>query len=233
MKFTAFERSKQGTGASRRLRATGKAPGIVYGGDGQPQLIELDHNALWHALKKEAFHSTILDMELGGKTGKVLLRDVQYHPFKAQIVHIDFQRVDAKTKLHMKVPFHFVKAEESQAVKFESCIVNHVMSELDISCLPADLPEFIEVDLSGLKKGMSLHLSEVKLPKGVTAVTHGKKDPVVVSVALVGGEEPAEAAATAEAAPAADAKADAKAPAKDAKAGDAKAAPAKDDKKKK
>ena len=237
MKFIAYERNKQGTGASRRLRNTGKTPGIVYGGDGLPQLIELDHNALWHALKKETFHSTILDMELGGKAAKVLLRDVQYHPFRAEVVHVDFQRVDAKTKLHMKVPFHFTKAEESQAVKFENCVVNHVMSELDISCFPADLPEFIEVDLSGLKKGMSLHLSEVKLPKGVTAVTHGKKDPVVVSVAVVGGEEPTEAAAGAEpaagAAPAAaaDAKA-AAAPAKDAKA-DAKAAPAKDDKKKK
>src|SRR3569832_532288 len=236
MKFVAYERNKQGTGASRRLRNTGKTPGIVYGGDGQPQLIELDHNALWHALKKETFHSTILDMELGGKEAKVLLRDVQYHPYKPQVVHVDFQRVDAKTRLHMKVPFHFVKAEESQAVKFENCIVNHVMSELDISCLPADLPEFIEVDLSALKKGMSMHLSEVKLPKGVTAVTHGKKDPVVVSVAVVGGEETAEAvAAGAEGVPAAAAAAAAPAaaapvvPAKDAKA----AAPAKDDKKKK
>jgi large subunit ribosomal protein L25 len=227
MKFVAFERAKQGTGASRRLRNTGKTPGIVYGGEGQPQLIELDHNALWYALKKEAFHSTILDMELGGKASKVLLRDVQYHPFKAQVVHIDFQRVDSKTKLHMKVPFHFVKAEESQAVKFENCIVNHVMSELDISCLPADLPEYIEIDLSGLKKGMSLHLSDIKLPKGVTAVTHGKKDPVVVSVAVVGGEEPTEAAAGAEGAPAA-----AAAPAGEAPKAEAKA-PAKDDKKKK
>ncbi len=232
MKFVAFERNKQGTGASRRLRNTGKAPGIVYGGAGEPQLIELDHNALWHALKKEAFHSTILDMELNGKGNKVLLRDVQYHPFKPQVVHIDFQRVDAKTKLHMKVPLHFVKAEESQAVKFENCIANHVMSEIDISCLPADLPEFVEVDLSGMKKGMSLHLSDIKLPKGVTAVVHGKKDPVVVSVAVVGGEEPTEAAAAApgaEGAPAA-----AAAPAGEpAKAAEAKAAPAKEEKKKK
>jgi large subunit ribosomal protein L25 len=229
MKFVAFERAKQGTGASRRLRNTGKTPGIVYGGEGQPQLIELDHNALWHALKKEAFHSTILDMELAGKNGKVLLRDVQYHPFRQQVTHIDFQRVDAKTKLHMKVPLHYVKAEESQAVKFESCVVNHVMSELDISCLPADLPEFIEVDLSGLKKGVSLHLNEVTLPKGVTAVTRGKPNPVLVSVVVTGGsEEAGEATAEGAAAPAADAKAapakaaapkaDAKAPAKDAKA---------------
>jgi large subunit ribosomal protein L25 len=233
MKFVAFERAKQGTGASRRLRNTGKTPGIVYGGEGQPQLIELDHNALWHALKKETFHSSILDMELAGKTGKVLLRDVQYHPYKQQVTHIDFQRVDAKTKLHMKVPFHYVNAEESQAVKFDSCVVNHVMAELDISCLPADLPEFIEVDLSGMKKGMSLHLNEITLPKGVTVVTRGKPNPVLVSVVQIGGEEAAEpGAADAAAAPAAEAKAapakDAKAPAKDAKAAPAKApAPAK------
>jgi large subunit ribosomal protein L25 len=219
MKFVAFERAKQGTGASRRLRNTGKTPGIVYGGEGQPQLIELDHNALWHALKKEAFHSTVLDMEVDGKAAKVLLRDVQVHPYKQMVLHIDFQRVDAKTKLHMKVPFHYVNAEESQAVKFEHCVVNHVMSELDVSCLPSDLPEYIEVDLSGLKKGMSLHLSEVKLPKGVTAITRGKPNPVIVSVVLTGGEEPAVPGAEAAAAPAADAKPAGK---------DAKAAPAKD-----
>jgi large subunit ribosomal protein L25 len=234
MKFVAFERIKQGTGASRRLRNTGRAPGIVYGGEGQPQLIELDHNALWHALKKETFHSTILDMELNGKEGKVLLRDVQYHPYKPQVVHIDFQRVEARTKLHMKVPLHYVKAEESQAVKFDSCVVNHVMSEIDISCLPADLPEFIEVDLSGLKKGMSLHLNEVTLPKGVTAVTRGKPNPVLVSVVVTGGEEPAEAAAAADtAAAAAPVAADAKAAAAPAKGDGKAAAPAKDDKKKK
>ena len=235
MKFVAYERNKQGTGASRRLRATGKAPGIVYGGDGQPQLIELDHNALWHALKKETFHSTILDMELAGKESKVLLRDVQYHPYKPEVVHIDFQRVDAKTKLHMKVPFHFVNAEESHAVKFENCVVNHVMSELDISCFPADLPEYISVDLTGLKKGVSMHLDEITLPKGVTAVTHGKKNPVVVSVSVVGGEEQVEAAAADAAAAAATATAAAAAaaavPAKDAKAPEK--APAKYDKKKK
>jgi large subunit ribosomal protein L25 len=226
MKFVAFERTKQGTGASRRLRNTGKTPGIVYGGEGQPQLIELDHNALWHALKKEAFHSTILEMELGGKVSKVLMRDVNMHPFKQLVLHIDFQRVDAKTKLHMKVPVHYVKAEESQAVKFEHCVVNHVISDLEVTCFPGDLPEFIEVDLSGLKKGVSLHLSEIKLPKGVTPVLHGKKDPVLVSVVATVAEE-APAAEAAAAAPAADAKAapaaKSAAPAKDAKA----AAPAK------
>jgi large subunit ribosomal protein L25 len=213
MKFVAFERAMQGTGASRRLRNVGKTPGIVYGGEGQPQLIELDHNALWHALKKEVFHSSILEMELGGNTAKVLLRDVQYHPFKQQVQHIDFQRVDANTKLHMKVPVHYKNAEESQAVKVEHCLVNPVMTELDVSCLPADLPEFIEIDLSGLKKGTSLHLNDVTLPKGVKAITHGKPNPVLVSVVTPAAEESAEAA-DAPAAPAADAKA---APAKGGK----------------
>ena len=209
MKFVAFERKAEGTGASRRLRNVGKTPGIVYGGSGQPQLIELDHNALWHALKKEAFHSSILDMELSGNTSKVLLRDVQYHPYRQQVQHIDFQRVDANTRLHMKVPVHYKGAEESEAVKLDHCLVNPVVTELDISCLPADLPEFIEVDLSGLKKGTSLHLNDITLPKGVKAVTHGKPNPVLVSVVVAAAEESAaDAAAGAEAAaPAADAKA--------------------------
>ena len=221
MKFVAFERAKQGTGASRRLRITGKTPGIIYGGSGEPQMIELDHNALWHAIKKEAFHSTVLDMELNGQTSKVLLRNVQMHPFKQLVLHIDFQRVDANTKLHMKVPLHFTGAEESQAVKLESCVLNHVISELEVSCLPGDLPEFIGVDLSGLKKGLSLHVNDIKLPKGVTVVTHGKENPVVVSVVMVAGAEeaaPEEAAAPAATADAAAAPAAAKAPAAAAKA---------------
>lgn len=216
MKFVAFERAKQGTGASRRLRITGKTPGIIYGGSGEPQMIELDHNALWHAIKKEAFHSTVLDMELNGQTSKVLLRNVQMHPFKQLVLHIDFQRVDANTKLHMKVPLHFTGAEESQAVKLENCVLNHVISELEVSCLPGDLPEFIGVDLSGLKKGLSLHVNDIKLPKGVTVVTHGKENPVVVSVVMVAGAEeaaPEEAAAPAATADAAAAPAAAKAPA--------------------
>ena len=203
MKFVAFERAKQGTGASRRLRITGRTPGIVYGGQGQPQLIELDHNALWHALKKEVFHSSILEMELNGQSSQVLLRDVQYHPFKQLVLHIDFQRVDANTKMHKKVPIHYSGEENSPAVKADACLVNHVITELDISCLPADLPEFIAVDLSGLKKGSSLHLNDITLPKGVTAVTHGKSNPVLVSVVNAAAEE---VAAAAEAAPAADKK---------------------------
>ena len=205
MKFVAFERAKQGTGASRRLRITGRTPGIVYGGAGEPQLIELDHNALWHALKKEVFHSTVLDMELDGKDNKVLLRDVQMHPFKQMILHVDFQRVDATTKLHMKVPLHYSGDENSPAVKTEGCIANHVVTEIEVLCLPADLPEFIAVDLSGLKKGASLRLADIAMPKGVTAVTHGKNNPVLVSVVVVSAaaEAPAADAAAAPAAPAA------------------------------
>ena len=200
MEFVAFERALQGTGASRRLRITGKTPGIVYGGTGEPQLIEIDHNALWHALKKEAFHSSVLDMEVAGTTSKVLLRDVQYHPYKQLVLHIDFQRVDAKTKLHMKVPLHFSGEEESPAVKLDHCLVTHIVTELEVSCMPSDLPEFIAVDLSNLKKNVSLGLKDIKLPKGVSAVIKGgKQNPVLVSVVA----PVAEVAAPVEAAPAA------------------------------
>ncbi len=212
MKFVAFERAKQGTGASRRLRNSGRTPGIVYGGTADTTLIELDHNALWHAIKKEAFHASVLDMELAGTEHKVLLRDVQMHPFKQLILHIDFQRVDANTKLHMKVPLHFSGDELSPAVKTDGCIANHVMTEIEVLCLPTDLPEFIAVDLSGLKKGKSLHLADITLPKGVSAVTHGKNNPVVVSVVMIAGAEPVPAADAAAATPAAG-KAGAKAPA--------------------
>ena len=205
MKFVAFERAKQGTGASRRLRNTGRTPGIVYGGDEQPQLIELDHNALWHALKKEAFHSSILEMEVDGKVTKVLLRDVQYHPFKQLVNHLDFQRVHARTRLTAKVPMHFKGEEESEAVKLSHNLVNHVMTEIQISCLPADLPEFIEVDLAGLTDGATIHVNDLQLPKGVKFVSHGKANPVVVSAVAPKVEEEAPAADAA-AAPAADAK---------------------------
>jgi large subunit ribosomal protein L25 len=211
MKFVAFERAMQGTGASRRLRITGRTPGIVYGGTGEATLIELDHNALWHAIKKEAFHASILEMELAGKAQKVLLRDLQMHPFKQQILHIDFQRVEAKTKLTMKVPLHFSGEEESPAVKTEQCLVNRVLTELTISCFPADVPEFIPVDLSGLKKGVSLHVKDITLPKGVKFVVKGQENPVLVSVSAIAEEVEAVAAA----APAAEAK-DAKAAAKSA-----------------
>ncbi|MDP2818470.1 MAG: 50S ribosomal protein L25/general stress protein Ctc [Polaromonas sp.] len=219
MKFVAFERAKQGTGASRRLRITGRTPGIVYGGTGEPSLIELDHNALFHAIKKEAFHASVLEMEMGGKTEKVLLRDLQMHPFKQLILHIDFQRVDARTRLAMKVPLHYSGEEESPAVKTENCLVNHVMTELSISCLPKDLPEFIAVDLSGLKKGSPLHLKDITLPKGVKFVAKGQENPVLVSVSSVSEEAEADAAAAAAAAAPVDPKAAKAAAAKDAKTG--------------
>ncbi|MCO4087642.1 MAG: 50S ribosomal protein L25/general stress protein Ctc [Limnohabitans sp.] len=182
MKFVAFERAKQGTGASRRLRNSGRTPGIVYGAASAPQLIELDHNALWHALKKEVFHSSILDMELNGQSSKVLLRDYQMHPYKQLVQHIDFQRVDANTTLHMKVPLHYTGQDESEAVKTDKCTINHVMTDIEVACLPANLPEFIVVDLKGLTMGKSLHLDDITLPSGCKAITRGQKNPVLVSV---------------------------------------------------
>ena len=182
MKFVAFERTKQGTGASRRLRITGRTPGIVYGGTGEPILIEIDHNALFHAIKKEAFHAAVLEMELAGVEHKVLLRDLQMHPYKQQVQHIDFQRVEARTRMTVKVPLHYSGEEESPAIKTENCLANHVVTELTVSCFPADIPEFIAVDLSGLKKGSSLHVKDITLPKRVKFVTKGQVNPVLVSV---------------------------------------------------
>lgn len=181
MKFTAYERTLQGTGASRRLRHAAKVPGIVYGA-GTPAMIELDHNALFFALKKEAFHSSILEMELAGKIEKVLLRDFQMHAFKPIVLHIDFQRVDESTKLRKKVPLHFSGEEGSPAVKTDKCLVSHVALELEIECLAAQLPEFVSIDLSNLTKNQSLHASDLKLPPGIKAVKRGTLDPVIVAV---------------------------------------------------
>ena len=204
MQFVAFERAKQGTGASSRLRISGRTPGIVYGGTADTTLIEIDHNALWHAIHKEAFHSSVLDMEIDGKTSKVVLRDVQFHPFKKLIQHVDFQRVEATTKLHMKVPMHFVGLEESPAVKGENCTVTPLIHELEVICEPATLPEFINVDMSALTSKTVMGLASVKLPNGVKAVVRGSnKNPALVSIKLpeVAPEEGA-AAAAAPAAPA-------------------------------
>ncbi len=199
MQFVAFERNKQGTGASRRLRISGKAPGIVYGGAAEPQMIEIDHNALWHALKKEAFHSSILDMELNGQTSKVLLRDVQYHPFKQLVLHVDFQRVDEKTRVHLKVPLHYEGLEGSQAVKVEGCTVTPLIHEVDVMCMPSQLPEFLTVDLSGLTSKSVLGLQSLKVPHGVQLVVRGSnKNPALVSIKLP--EVVVEAAAAAPAA---------------------------------
>jgi len=188
MKFTAFERTLQGTGASRRLRISGKVPGIVFGA-GEPAMIEMDHNALFHALKKEAFHSTILEMELAGGTSQVLLRDFQMHPYKPLVLHCDFQRVDGTTKITKKVPLHFIGEDVSPAVKTDSCTVNHVITELMITCLAQQLPEFIEVDLSGLTLGHSLHINDLKLPAGIKVVVHGKPNPAVATAVPPVAEE--------------------------------------------
>jgi large subunit ribosomal protein L25 len=201
MKFVAFERTLQGTGASRRLRNAQKVPGIVYGA-GTPAMIELDHNALFFALKKEAFHSSILEMELAGKTEQVLLRDYQMHPFRPIVLHIDFQRVDATTKITKKVPLHFINEENSPAVKTEGCLVNHVITELQIQCLASQLPEYITVDLGELTKGQTLTVKDLKLGKDIKVVTHGKPNPVVASTSVQAAEEEA-AAAPVVAAPAA------------------------------
>jgi len=190
MKFVAFERKLQGTGASRRLRLADKVPGIVYGA-GTPSMIELDHNALFHALKKEAFHSSILEMELNGKVDKVLLRDYQMHPFRQIVLHIDFQRVDATTKITKKVPLHFINEETSPAVKTDGCLVNHVVTELKIQCLASQLPEFLTVDLANLTKGQSLHVSDLKLGDNIKVVTQGKPNPVIVSTSVPVEEEAA------------------------------------------
>ncbi|MDP3322699.1 MAG: 50S ribosomal protein L25/general stress protein Ctc, partial [Hydrogenophaga sp.] len=170
------------TGASRRLRITGRTPGIVFGGETPAATIELDHNALWHALKKEAFHASILDMELAGTTQKVLLRDVQYHPFKPLVLHVDFQRVDDKTRLHKKVPLHFVGAEESPAVKTDKCAVSHVMTEIEIECLATQLPEHITVDLSQVTTGSTVHTGDIVLPKGIKLVLHGRSNLTVATL---------------------------------------------------
>ncbi|WJF89957.1 50S ribosomal protein L25/general stress protein Ctc [Paraburkholderia bonniea] len=196
MKVVAFERNLQGTGASRRLRITGKTPGIVYGAGKEPLVIELDHNALWHALKKEVFHSSILELEVAGKSEQVLLRDVQYHPFRQLVLHVDFQRIDAKKKLHTKVPLHFINQDTNPAVKLSGAVISHVVNEIEIECLPAALPEFLEVDLAKIEAGQSLHAKDIALPKGVALIPHiDAENPVIASATIPAGAIADEAAA--------------------------------------
>ena len=200
IEISARKREAQGTGASRRLRRSGRVPGIVYGGDQDAVRIDLDHKDLFLGLRNEKFHASILTLDLGGEKQQVLLRAVNMHPFKPQVQHVDFQRVSKDKKIHMKVPLHFVNAEKSPGVKEQGGIVNHVLNELDIVCLPADLPEFVEVDLGGLAVGHSLHVRQLPLPKGVELALHKDEDPVVATVvvpALVTEEEEAAQAAAA------------------------------------
>jgi len=194
MKVVAFKRELQGSGASRRLRNSGQTPGIVYGGTEPAITISLDHNALYHALKKEAFHSSILDLEIDGVSQQVLLRDFQVHAFKQLVLHADFQRVDQNKKMHTKVALHFVNAEVSPAVKLHGATISHVANEIDVSCLPKDLPEFITVDLANIDVGHSLHVGDLALPAGVTAVTHGA-NLTIATASVPAGHVSAEAAA--------------------------------------
>jgi large subunit ribosomal protein L25 len=186
MKFeiSAHRRETQGTGASRRLRRMGKVPGIVYGGAEGPVNIELDHKHLALSVRNEKFHASILTLNLNGAAQLVLLRAVNMHPFKLQVQHVDFQRVSKDKKIHMKVPLHFVNAEKSPGVKEQGGIASHVLNELAIVCFPDDLPEFIEVDLSNLTVGHSLHVRELALPKGVELALHKSEDPVVATVVI-------------------------------------------------
>lgn len=192
IEFKATQREGQGSSASRRLRRAGQVPGIIYGGDVAATPIAMDHNEMYHLLNKEAFHASVLTVELDGKKQTVVLRDSQWHAYKPQVLHIDFQRVDATHKIHLKVPLHFVNGENSPAVKLGGGMISHVINELDVQCLPGDLPEFIEVDLGSLEADQSIHASQIKLPKGVELVSHGDADPVVVTVLKTKGEAAAE-----------------------------------------
>ncbi len=201
MKFelNASKRELQGSGASRRLRRANKVPGIIYGGTATPALIELDHNDILLALRKEAFHSSVLTIKLDGAVETVLLRDSQMHPYKPLVLHVDFLRVDTTHAIHQKVPLHFINADIAVGVKIGGGLVSHAMNEIDVTCLPQDLPAFIEVDLKDLDGGQTLHVSQLSYPKGVKPVTHGDDDPVVVAITVkkavaAEGEEAAPAA---------------------------------------
>ena len=204
MKFNATSRSDKGTSASRRLRHAGRVPAIVYGGKDEPLNIELDHNEIYHALRKESFHASILDMQIeGGKGQQVLLRAVQWHPYKPQVLHVDFQRVDAKQTITTKVPLHFINGDISPAVKLTGQLISHVLTELEVTCLPANLPQAIEVDLANLIGGGNVYLSEITLPKGVTHTVHGSEADLVLAAALAkrGGDNAEEASGDDAAAP--------------------------------
>ena len=177
----AESRELSGSSASKKLRRSGKVPGIVYGSDQKPILIQLDHNQISLALDVESFHSSILELKIGKSKEKVLLRDYQMHPFKRQVNHIDFQRVDEKKRIHTNVPLHFIGEENSPAVKMAGGLISHILNDVEITCLPKDLPSFIEIDLSDLEIGNSLHISQLSFPDGVDPVLHGQDDPVVVT----------------------------------------------------
>lgn len=190
----AEPRLEQGSSASRRLRRAGKLPGILYGGHQDPAAISLDHNAIMLNLKNEAFYSHILTVNLNGKAERAVLRDVQRHPFKPTLVHIDLLRVSADEPIRVHVPLHLVNEEICKGVKTGGGMINRQLTEVEIECLPANLPESIEVDVANLEVGDSIHLSEIVLPEGVTvvALAHEGHDSAVVGVLLPRGEKVAD-----------------------------------------
>jgi large subunit ribosomal protein L25 len=206
IEINATIRKAQGTGASRRLRNAGRVPGVLYG-SGEVNMIELDHNEIYYKLRSEAFHASILTLNLEGKTESVLLRDFVMHPFRQQVQHIDFQRVNKGKKIHISVPLHFVNEEIAPGVKLGGGKISHVMTDLDIACLPKDLPGFIEVDLGTLELGHSVHVADLKLPAGVEIAAHGTHaaEAVVATVQVPRGMMEAEVEAETEAAAAASA----------------------------
>ena len=199
--ITATSRNVEGKGASRRLRHAGQVPAIVYGAGAAPQNVQLDHNALWLASQNEWFYSSILDLSVDGTTQKVLLRDMQRHPFKQQIMHLDFQRIDENVAIRFNVPLHFLNQDTSPAGKTAGVVILHELNEIGVSCLPRNLPEFIEVDLSQLALGDIIHLSELKLPEGVSLpeLKLGKEHDVAVVIARHARVEVEEEAPTADA----------------------------------
>jgi large subunit ribosomal protein L25 len=184
---TAEPRAVKGTGASRRLRRSGKVPGVLYGAERQSIMIEMDHSAILRNLQNEAFHTSILTVKVGADTDQVVLRDWQMHPFKPQVLHVDFQRISATEKIHMLVPLHFIGQDVAPGVKQEGGILSHLMTEVDITCLPHQLPEFLPLDVSQLHLNDSIHLSDIPLPDGVTITTlaHGGDDLAVATITTV------------------------------------------------
>ncbi|MDC0115633.1 50S ribosomal protein L25/general stress protein Ctc [Methylophilaceae bacterium] len=183
IEINANVRELKGTGASRRLRHAGKTPGVLYGGDKEATSLEIDSKELFMQFRHEAFHASILTLNLAGKKEAVILRDFQMHPVRNNIVHIDFQRINENEKISVKVPFHFINEETAPGVKLEGGLISHIMTEIDISCLPKDLPQYIEVDMSALSIGDSIHLSEVKVPEGVELTTlSDENDPAITSI---------------------------------------------------
>ena len=191
----AASRNDEGKGASRRLRRTAQIPAIVYGGDVAPKSVQLDHEKIWIASQNEWFYSSILSLDLDGKVEKVLLRDMQRHPYKQQIMHLDFQRVNENQAIRVAVQLHFLNEEKSPAGKAAEVVVTHELTEVTVSCLPKDLPEFLEVDLGQLEVGTIIHLSELKLPAGVEIpeLKLGKEHDLAVVIAKHGKEEVEEA----------------------------------------